>query len=300
MEKQRMTFSAFKEEKILSGLSPALNVLINAARRAGRSVVRDFGEMEILQSTGRKSFDFAIKAERKAEDNLIKYLKEARPAYSVLLEGGRKIEGKDTSNCFIISPLDGKENFMRAIPFFAVSVALLRDGDILAGVVYNPVSDELFYAEKGNGTFLMSGNGDRRLRVSACNDMAQSLIAVDFSAQTQSEIQGYQDKLLPIISSAAGVRRLGCISLAMAYMAFGKFEGHWCKYADITQTAAGAIIVKEAGGLVRAADGDAKMPDLLYKRNIICVNDGLDLLLMKHLREAPAKKKTIGENPDKQ
>ena len=290
MEKQRMTFSAFKEEKILSGLSPALNVLISAARRAGRSIVRDFGELEAIQSAGRRAFDFACKAERKAEDNLIKYLQTSRPAYSIMLAGGKKIEGTDTSNTFVINALDGKENFMRAIPFFAVSVALLRDGDVLAGVVYNPISDELFYAEKGNGTFLMSGNGDRRLRVSGCNEISQALIAVDFSAQGKADIQNYQDKLLPIISQAAGVRRFGCVSLAMAYTAFGKFEGHWCKYADVTQTAAGAIIVKEAGGLVRAADGDAKLPDLLYKRNIICVNDGLDLLLMKYLREAPAKK----------
>ena len=289
MEKQRMTFSAFKEEKILSGLSPALNVLINAARRAGKSIIRDFSELEVIQSTGRRAFDFAEKAERKAEDNLVKYLQTARPAYSIMLSDGKKIEGKDTSNCFIINALDGKDNFMRAIPFFAVSIALLRDSDILAGVIYNPISDELFYAEKGNGTFLMSGNGDRRLRVSSCNDIAKALIAVDFSAQSKVDIQNYQDKLLPIISQAASVRRFGCVSLAMAYTAFGKLEGHWCKYADVTQTAAGAIIVKEAGGLVRAADGDAKLPELLYKRNVISVNDGLDVFLMKALKESKPK-----------
>jgi myo-inositol-1(or 4)-monophosphatase len=291
MEKQRMSFSAFKEEKILSGLSPALNVLISAARRAGRSVVRDFSELEALQSSGRRAFDFANKAAQKAENTLVKYLQTARPRYSYLLPDGKRIAGEDTSNCFIINALDGKDNFIRAIPFFSVSVALLRDNDILAGVVYNPVSDELFYAEKGCGAFLMSGNGDRRVRVSACNEIADSLIAVDFSSQSKDEVKDYQDRLSSVIEGSAGVRRLGCVSLAMAYTASGKFDGHWCRYADVTETAAGCIIVKEAGGHVSASDGNAKIPEMLYKRSIISANDGLDVLLTRALRDKTKKEK---------
>ncbi len=289
MEKQKMSFSAFKEEKILSGLSPALNVLITAARKAGRSVVRDFSELEALQSAGRRGFDFASKAQQKAESTLVKYLQTARPRYAFSLPEGRKIEGDDTSNCFVVNALDGMDNFLRAIPLFSVSVALVRDSDILAGVVYNPIPDELFYAEKGCGALLMSGNGDRRLRVSSCNEMAKSLIAVDFSAQNKEEIADYQKRLASVIEGAAGVRRFGCVSLAMAYVASGKLEGHWCRYSDFTQTAAGSVIVKEAGGHVRAADGDAKLPEALYKRSVISVNDDLDVLLMKSLKDNTKK-----------
>ena len=279
MERRRLSFSAFKEEKVLSGLSPALNVLITAARRAGHSILRDYGELEALLPVGGASFDFIDKAFQKAERNLVGYLKMARPRYSFLLPENQRIEGEDTSNCFIVNPLDGKGNFIRTIPFFAISAALQRDNDILAGVIYNPVMDELFYAEKGSGTFIMSGNGDRRLRVSDCKNISSSTIAIDFSRQTGQEVRDYQNRMFSIAAEADSVRRMGCVSLSMAYTAFGKFDGHWCRYADATQVAAGYVMVREAGGYVKSVEGEMKMPDILYAKSIISTNSNLEPFL---------------------
>lgn len=286
---QRTTFSSFREEKIMSTLSPALNVLVTGVRKAGRRIIRDFNEIENLQVSGKSVKEFMTKTKEKSFKTLFEYLQTARPRYSYLLTGGRRTEGEDISNTFILNELDGEVNFMHGIPMFSISAALLRDGEITAGVIYNPVSDELFYAEKGSGAFVMTASGDKRLRVSQRNDMKDALIGVDFAFQNKQEITECQAKLVSLIEHTAGIRRLGCVSLEMAYTAMGKFDGCFCNFADITQTATGFILMKEAGGHIRDNFGKAKSSDCLASGGIIAVSDNLDTLLTKALKDGSVK-----------
>jgi len=282
---QKKTFSDFKEEKIMGSLSPALNVMIKAARKAGRRIVRDFSEVENLQISKKVPADFIDKTIEKSKETLLTDLRSARPNYSFTIAGDEHIEGADTSNTFIIEPLDGVVNFMRAIPFFAVSIALVRDGDILAGVTYNPVLDELYYAEKGTGTYIMTARGDRRLRVSGRKNLTDALIGVDFTKQDSSAIEQYQERLRYLIENTEGARRMGAPSLGLAMVAAGKIDAYWCRFVKPSNIAAGLVMVKEAGGHARATGGADKLIDVLKAASVIATNDEMDFAITKVLRD---------------
>ena len=282
---QKKTFSDFKEEKIMGSLSPALNIMIKAARKAGRSVVRDFSEVENLQITKKAPEDFIAKTIEKSKRTLLADLQKARPDYGFIISDGEKIEGKDTSNTFIIEPLDGAINFMRALPFFAVSVALVRDGDILAGVTYNPVSDELYYAEKGTGTYIMTARGDRRLRVSGRKNLADALIGIDLTKKDSPAIEQYQERLRSLTENTEGTRHIGAPSLGLAMVAAGKFDAYWCRFVNPSSIAAGLVMVKESGGHARATNGADKLTDVLKSASVIATNDEMDFAITKVLRD---------------
>ena len=282
---QKKTFSDFKEEKIMGSLSPALNIMIKAARKAGRSVVRDFSEVENLQITKKAPEDFIAKTIEKSKRTLLADLQKARPDYGFIISDGEKIEGKDTSNTFIIEPLDGAINFMRALPFFAVSVALVRDGDILAGVTYNPVSDELYYAEKGTGTYIMTARGDRRLRVSGRKNLADALIGIDLTKKDSPAIEQYQERLRSLTENTEGTRHVGAPSLGLAMVAAGKFDAYWCRFVNPSSIAAGLVMVKESGGHARATNGADKLTDVLKSASVIATNDEMDFAITKVLRD---------------
>ena len=282
---QKKTFSDFKEEKIMGSLSPALNIMIKAARKAGRSMVRDFSEVENLQITKKAPEDFIAKTIEKSKRTLLADLQKARPDYGFIISDGEKIEGKDTSNTFIIEPLDGAINFMRALPFFAVSVALVRDGDILAGVTYNPVSDELYYAEKGTGTYIMTARGDRRLRVSGRKNLADALIGIDLTKKDSPAIEQYQERLRSLTENTEGTRHIGAPSLGLAMVAAGKFDAYWCRFANPSSIAAGLVMVKESGGHARATNGADKLTDVLKSASVIATNDEMDFAITKVLRD---------------
>jgi myo-inositol-1(or 4)-monophosphatase len=226
--------------------SPLITVMVAAAQKAARGLVRDFGEVEQLQVSRKGPADFVSAADRHAEDILFKELSKARPTFGFLMEERGIIEGTDQSNRWIIDPLDGTSNFLHGIPQFAISIALERDSDVFAGVVYSPVTDELFWAEKGAGAYL---NG-RRLRVSGRKDLSECVFATGIPFKGVGEHGPFLKQLGAVMAVSAGVRRMGAASLDLAYVAAGRFDGFWESGLSYWDMAAGVVLVREAGGFV--------------------------------------------------
>lgn len=248
--------------------SASLNVMITAAQKAGRRLVRDFGEVEQLQVSKKGPSDFVSIADKKAEEIIHEELQKARPDYSFLLEENGEIKGKDTSNTWIVDPLDGTTNFLHGIPHFAVSIGLVRDNEPFAGVVYNPISDELYTAEKGGGAFL----NNRRLRVSGRNRLDEAVFATGIPYHKSGKEAGFLPRLAAVMSVSAGVRRFGAASLDLAYTAAGRYDGFWETGLSAWDIAAGIVIVKEAGGFITDMDGGQNM---LESGDIIAANPDL-------------------------
>jgi myo-inositol-1(or 4)-monophosphatase len=261
-----------------AGRSAVLNVMVQTAQKVGRRLVRDFGEVEHLQVSKKGPADFVSAADRAAEKILVEELQKARPKYSFLLEERGVIEGTDSSNRWIIDPLDGTSNFLHGIPHFAISIALERDNEIFAGVIYNPVVDELYTAETGTGSFL---NG-RRLRVSARRDMDQALFATGIPFKGAKDHPEFLKQLEAVMSVSAGIRRFGAASLDLAYVAAGRFDGFWETALQPWDIAAGIVLVREAGGFVTEIDGGG---NILDSGSILAANDALHPALGRLLRE---------------
>lgn len=227
-------------------VSANLNVMMKTARRAGRALLKDFGEVENLQVSTKGPGDFVSRADRNAEELIKTALMEARPTYGFLGEEGTEIDGEDPTRRWIVDPLDGTTNFLHGMPHWAVSIALEHKGNVVAGVIYDPSKDELFFAEKGEGAWM----NESRLRVSGRNKMIESVFAtgVPFgpSRLLPASLQDH-GRLLPV---CAGVRRWGAAALDLAYVAAGRYDGFWERGLKPWDMAAGLIIVKEAGGLV--------------------------------------------------
>ena len=202
-------------------LSPSLNVMISAAQKAARSLRRDFGELENLQVSEKGPGDFVSNADLKAEEIIFDSLNHARPGYGFLMEEGGQVKGNDKTHRWIIDPLDGTTNFLHGIPHFSISIALEREGQLICGIVYNPISDELFYAEKGKGAFM----NDRRLRVAGRNHLSQAVFACGDPHGTREG----RDKFIPEIDSllpkVSGLRRMASSALDLAWVAAGRFDG---------------------------------------------------------------------------
>jgi len=238
--------------------SALLNVMTAAAQKAARRMVRDFGEVENLQVSKKGPADFVSIADKKAEDTLVKELQKARPDYGFILEENDAIKGKDSSNTWVIDPLDGTTNFLHGIPHFAISIGLVRDGEPHAGVVYNPVTDEMFWAEKGQGAYL---NG-RRLRVSARASFSECLFATGLPfLGKEKDSDRYMQRVDSVTKVSAGIRRFGAAALDLAYVAAARFDGFWESGLQPWDMAAGVVLVREAGGFVTDMDGKRKMLD---------------------------------------
>jgi len=250
-----------------------------AAQKAGRRLVRDFGEVEQLQVAKKGPADFVTIADKKSEKVLYEELSHARPKYGFLLEESGEIAGADTSNRWIIDPLDGTLNFLHGIPHFAISIGLERDGEIHAGLIYDPVGDHMFVAEKGQGAYL----NNRRLRVSGRNDVSESLFSTGIPFLGRDGHDELLDELRAVMSISAGVRRFGAASLDLAWVAAGRYEGFWERGLAPWDMAAGIIIVQEAGGFVTDFDGKNKM---LESGGIVAGNASLHNKLLKTLRDA--------------
>jgi len=248
--------------------SALLNVMMAAARKAARGLVRDFGEVENLQVSMKGAGDFVSQADIKAEKTLVAELSKARPEFGMLLEEGGVIDGKDKSHCWVVDPLDGTTNFLHGIPHFAISIGLMRDGESVAGVIYNPITDEMFHAEKGSGVFV----NERRLRVSARRKLDESVIGTGLPFIGHGNHQGYVAQLQAVMAATAGVRRMGAASLDLAYVAAGRFDGFWEYGLKPWDMAAGLIMVREAGGWVYDLDGSSNMID---SGNLLASNDYL-------------------------
>ena len=243
--------------------SANLNVMIQAARKAGRSLVKDFREIENLQVSMKGAGDFVSRADIAAEKIVKEVLTEARPTYGWLGEEGGGEDGKDPTRRWIVDPLDGTTNFLHGLPHWAVSIALEHKGQIVAGVVFDPAKDEMFVAEKGEGAWM----NETRLRVSGRTKMIESLFATGLPFGGRSDLPETLQDLARIMPTCSGVRRWGAAALDLAYVAAGRLDGYWERRLNAWDMAAGLLIVKEAGGLV---DGLFPNTDPLETGDLIC------------------------------
>ena len=260
--------------------SPNLNVMIKAAEKAAKSLIRDFGEVEQLQVSKKGPADFVSAADKRAEQILFEELKKARPDYSFLMEESGEVKGKDTERRWIIDPLDGTANFLHGIPQWAISIALEEKGILTVGLVYDPIKDEMFFAEKNGGAFLRR----KRLRVSGRSDMEMSIVVTGAPRRAMNNHDQFFKEQRAMWNSGAALRRMGAASLDLCYVAAGRFEGYWERDLKPWDIAAGMLIVRESGGFLSDIDNDRENP--LKTGNIIASNDKLFDNLKKTLRSA--------------
>jgi myo-inositol-1(or 4)-monophosphatase len=259
--------------------SALLNVMIQAANKAARALKRDFGEVEKLQVSLKGPANFVSAADRRAEETLRQELTKARPGYGFLGEEGGNHEGTDKSHTWIVDPLDGTTNFLHGIPQFAISIALKRDADIIAGVIYNPILDELFTAERGKGAFF----NERRIRVATRKRLADSVITCGLPHMGRGDLALFRQEIAAVQEKVAGLRRFGAASLDLAWVAAGRLDAYWERDLSPWDMAAGMVIVREAGGFVTDIDGG---DDVLGKGNVICGNDIIHRELLTVLHKA--------------
>ena len=227
--------------------SANLNIMLKAARKAGRSLVKDFREVENLQVSMKGAGDFVSKADIAAEKILKDELLGARPTYGWLAEEGGEIEGDDPTRRWIVDPLDGTTNFLHGLPHWAISIALEHKGQIVSAVIYDAAKDEMFYAEKGAGAWM---NDSKRLRVSGRHRMIEAIFATGIPFAAKHTLPATLQDLARLMPTCAGVRRFGAASLDLAYVAAGRFDGFWERELQPWDIAAGMLLVTEAGGMV--------------------------------------------------
>jgi myo-inositol-1(or 4)-monophosphatase len=256
-----------------------MSVMVAAARKAARGLQRDFGEVENLQVSLKGPANFVTAADKKAEKVLFEELSKGRPGYGFLMEEGGVVEGADKSHRWIIDPLDGTTNFLHGIPVFAISIALEREGQLVAGLVYNPITDEMFIAEKGQGAFL----NDRRIRVAVRRELAQSVVATGIPHIGRPEHPKFMTELGTVMNEVAGVRRMGSAALDLAYVAAGRFDAYWESNLAAWDIAAGIVLVREAGGFVSDLNGRDTM---LATGGIVAGNEILSRKLGDLLKKA--------------
>ena len=257
--------------------SALINVMVKAARRAGRSLNRDLGEIENLQVSMKGPANFVSLADKRAEEMLYADLEKARPGYGFIGEEGGTREGSDRSHTWIVDPLDGTTNFLHGIPQFAISIGLQREGVLIAGLIYNPANEELYTAERGKGAFL----NEQRLRVAGRRKLNECVVACGLPhigrgdhAQALRELGALQDKV-------AGFRRFGAASLDLAFVAAGRLDGYWERNLQSWDIAAGQIMVREAGGIVTGIEGH---DNALTTGHIVCGNEFVHGELVKILK----------------
>ncbi|HUD50252.1 inositol monophosphatase family protein [Parvibaculum sp.] len=266
----------------MSRHTPVMAVMVAAARKAARGLQRDFGEVANLQVSLKGPANYVSAADKKAEKIIFEELSKARPGYSFLMEEGGSVEGSDKSHRWIIDPLDGTTNFLHSIPHFAISIGLERDGQMVAGVIYNPITDELFIGEKGQGAFL----NDKRLRVAARRELSSGVVACGTPNIGRPGHEIHLAELRGVMNEVSGVRRMGAAALDLAYVAAGRYDAYWEHNLAPWDMAAGIVIVREAGGFVSDING---REDMLTTGGVIAGNDMLRAQLETVLKRARAK-----------
>ncbi len=261
--------------------SALMNVMIAAARKAGRSLARDFGEVEQLQPSIKGPANFVSAADHRAEEIVFRELAKARPGYGFLMEERGTVEGADKTHRWIVDPLDGTTNFLHGIPLFSIAIALEREDKLVAGLVYNPISDELYTAEKGKGAFL----NDRRLRVAARKTLADALLTTGIPHRGRPGHTRFLAELETVMGEVAGVRRTGSAALDLAWTAAGRFDGYWERNLRPWDLAAGILLVREAGGFVSDLAGGEHM---LETGTILAGNAMIHKALLGLVGGAPA------------
>lgn len=233
-----------------------MNVMIGAARKAGRSLARDFGEVENLQVSIKGPANFVSAADHRAEDIIYNELAKARPGYGFLMEERGIVEGIDKTHRWIIDPLDGTTNFLHGIPLFSISIGLEREGQLVAGLVYNPASDEMFTAERGKGAYL---NDRRRIRVAARQKLTDAVLTTGIPHLGRPNHELFLQETQRVMAEVAGLRRTGSAALDLAWVAAGRFDGYWERNLKPWDLAAGVLMVREAGGSVLDCEGRDKV-----------------------------------------
>ena len=262
--------------------SALLNVMIDAARKAARGLARDFGEVTELQVSKKGAADFVTNADLKAEQTLFEILTKARPGYGFLGEERGMVEGTDKTHTWIVDPLDGTTNFMHAIPHFAVNIALQREGEgVVAGVTYNPITNDLFWVEKGKGAFL---GAEKRLRVAARRNLEESVLATGVPFAGKPGHGQFLKELHQVSQKVAGVRRFGAASLDLAWVAAGRFDAYWERNLQPWDVAAGGLMVQESGGKVTTIDENDH--DVVAGKSILASNQDLYPQILERLRAA--------------
>lgn len=259
--------------------SPLITVMTNAVLKAARGLVRDFGEIENLQVSQKGLGDFVSTADTRSEKTLHLELAKARPSYGFLMEESGQIEGKDPHHRWIIDPLDGTSNFLHGIPHFCITIGLEKDGVIVAGVTYDPIKNELFWAEKGGGAFV----NERRLRVSSRSKLEHALVGTGMPFAGHGDTGPYMNVLHAVMPRVAGIRRFGAAALDLAYVAAGRFEGFWERDLKPWDLAVGLLLVKEAGGFVTELDGGSNM---LKSGSVLAANDALHGPLLSLVKQS--------------
>jgi myo-inositol-1(or 4)-monophosphatase len=259
--------------------SALLNVMIAAARKAARAIKRDFGELEKLQVSLKGPANFVTAADRRAEETIFNELMKARPGYGFLGEESGRRAGSDKSHRWMVDPLDGTTNFLHGIPHFAISIALERDGAIVAGLIYNPANDEMFIAEKGKGAFL----NEQRIRVAARKRLPDAVIACGLAHRGHGDIALSRREIGAVQEHVAGLRRFGASALDLAWVAAGRVDGYWERSLNPWDTAAGLIMVREAGGFVTDCDG---REEIFSKGHVLAANEPIHKGLLALLKAA--------------
>lgn len=258
--------------------SALMNVMTAAAIKAGRGLKRDFGEVENLQVSVKGPGDFVSNADKRAEKTLFEELSKARPGYGFVMEEGGVVEGSDPSHRWIIDPLDGTTNFLHGLPIFAISVALEREGQLVAGLIYNPANDDMFVAERGAGAYL----NNRRLRVAQRRDLADALVATGIPHLGKAKEHGrFREELTAVMARVGNVRRLGAAALDLAWVAAGRFDAYWERGLQSWDMAAGIVLVREAGGFISDLDGGS---DMLAKGHLVAGNETMMRRTLELLR----------------
>ncbi len=254
-----------REEKMINSLSPILNLMVKAVRRASSSLLRDFHEISHLQLSKKGPGDFVSSADLMVEKKLIALLQEAKPEFGILSEECGEIPAKNGSPYrWVIDPIDGTTNFIHAIPTFAISLALMRGDEVLDAVIFNPVVNELYYAEKGQGAFVMRPTGDERLRVSVRNNAETTITAINpaFLA-TCPEI------VATLLKKNAAIRINGSTTLALASVASGQFDAFMENRIHLWDIVTGYLLVKEAGGIVQTWTGKTSLTDIIEEGSFL-------------------------------
>ena len=245
--------------------SPKINIISRACIKASKSLIRDFGELENLQVSNKAPGDFVSSADKRTEKILIEELQKAHSEYGIITEESGIINKSNSQNRWIIDPIDGTLNFLNGIPYFAISVGYEENGEIKCGVIFNPATNEMYYAEKGSGSYL----NNSRIRVSNKKKIQDSLLVTGGPKQSSKNKDKIFSEYINVSKKATHVRKFGSAALDMACVASGRFDGFWQRELNYWDVAAGMIIIKEAGGFVNFFEEDKNNP---LKKNIIASN----------------------------
>ncbi len=261
--------------------SPQINIMTRACMKASRSLIRDFGELENLQVSTKGPGDFVTSADKRTEKILIGELQKAHPDYGIITEESGQINKTNIKNRWIIDPIDGTMNFLNGIPQFAISIGYEEENEIKCGVIFNPIMNEMFCAEKGNGAFL----NNSRIRVSNKKKIENALIVTGGPKKASKIKDKIFSEYIDVSKKVSNVRKFGSAALDMAYVACGRFDGYWQRELNYWDIAAGIIILKEAGGFVDFFDTDNSDP---LKRNVLASNSNIhnelsELIIKKNI-----------------